>query len=249
MSEHAPVPAPPGKPPLLELANLDAHYGKIHALRGVSIQVGEGEIVTLIGANGAGKTTTLRAVSGMLKPTGGQVRYAGAEIGGMKPHKLVARGLCHAPEGRGIFPNLTVRENLQLGAFLRRDTAEIEKDSERGFALFPVLRERAKQLAGTLSGGEQQMLAIARALMARPKLLLLDEPSLGLAPQVTETIFRIIEEINRAGVTILLVEQNAHLALGIAHHGYVLETGSVVQSGTGQELLRSPEIRKAYLGE
>ena len=249
MSEHAPVPAPPGKPPLLELVNLDAHYGKIHALRGVSIQVGEGEIVTLIGANGAGKTTTLRAVSGMLKPTGGQVRYAGAEIGGMKPHKLVARGLCHAPEGRGIFPNLTVRENLQLGAFLRRDTAEIEKDSERGFTLFPVLRERARQPAGTLSGGEQQMLAIARALMARPKLLLLDEPSLGLAPQVTETIFRIIEEINRAGVTILLVEQNAHLALGIAHHGYVLETGSVVQSGTGQELLRSPEIRKAYLGE
>ena len=234
---------------LLELSNLDVHYGAIHALRGVSFSVAEGEIVTLIGANGAGKTTTLRAVSGMLKPSSGAIRYAGADIAGFKPHKLVARGLCHAPEGRGIFPNLTVRENLWLGAFLRRDQAEIEKDAEKGFSLFPVLKERAAQSAGTLSGGEQQMLAIARALMARPKLLLLDEPSLGLAPQVTETIFRIIEEINKAGVTILLVEQNAHLALGIAHHGYVLETGTVVQSGTGQELLRSPEIRKAYLGE
>ncbi len=234
---------------LLELSNLDVHYGAIHALRGISFSVAEGEIVTLIGANGAGKTTTLRAVSGMLKPTNGSIRYSGADIAGLKPHKLVARGLCHAPEGRGIFPNLTVRENLLLGAFLRRDRQEIEKDEAKGFSLFPVLEERAAQPAGTLSGGEQQMLAIARALMARPRLLLLDEPSLGLAPQVTETIFRIIEEINKAGVTILLVEQNAHLALGIAHHGYVLETGSVVQSGTGQELLKSPEIRKAYLGE
>ncbi len=234
---------------LLELANIDVHYGAIHALRGISFSVAEGEIVTLIGANGAGKTTTLRAVSGMLKPTNGSIKYSGADIAGLKPHKLVARGLCHAPEGRGIFPNLTVRENLLLGAFLRRDTQEIAKDEAKGFALFPVLKERAAQPAGTLSGGEQQMLAIARALMARPKLLLLDEPSLGLAPQVTETIFRIIEEINKAGVTILLVEQNAHLALGIAHHGYVLETGTVVQSGTGQELLKSPEIRKAYLGE
>ena len=234
---------------LLELSNVDVHYGAIHALRGISFSVAEGEIVTLIGANGAGKTTTLRAVSGMLRPTNGTIRYAGADIGGLKPHKLVARGLCHAPEGRGIFPNLTVRENLLLGAFLRRDSHAIEQDAEKGFGLFPVLKERAAQPAGTLSGGEQQMLAIARALMARPKLLLLDEPSLGLAPQVTETIFRIIEEINKAGVTILLVEQNAHLALGIAHHGYVLETGTVVQSGTGQELLKSPEIRKAYLGE
>ena len=234
---------------LLELSNLDVHYGAIHALRGISFSVAEGEIVTLIGANGAGKTTTLRAVSGMLKPTNGSIRYSGADIAGLKPHKLVARGLCHAPEGRGIFPNLTVRENLLLGAFLRRDRQEIEKDEAKGFSLFPVLEERAAQPAGTRSGGEQQMLAIARALMARPRLLLLDEPSLGLAPQVTETIFRIIEEINKAGVTILLVEQNAHLALGIAHHGYVLETGSVVQSGTGQELLKSPEIRKAYLGE
>ena len=235
--------------PLLTLSDVDVHYGAIHALRGVSFDVAEGEIVTLIGANGAGKSSTLRAVSGMLRPSGGKITYRGAEIGGMKPHALVAQGLCHAPEGRGIFPNLTVRENLLLGAYLRRDQGGIAQDMEKGFGLFPVLREREKQLAGTLSGGEQQMLAIARALMARPKLLLLDEPSLGLAPQVTETIFRIIVEINQQGVTILLVEQNAHLALGIAHHAHVLETGSVVQSGTGQELLHSPEVRKAYLGE
>ena len=234
---------------MLSLRDLDVHYGAIHALRGVSFEVGEGEIVTLIGANGAGKTTTLRAVSGLLRASGGSIEYRGERTAGLKPHKLVERGLCHAPEGRGIFPNLTVRENLQLGAFLRRDADGIAKDMERGFSLFPILKEREKQMAGTLSGGEQQMLAIARALMAQPKLLLLDEPSLGLAPQVTETIFHIIEEINRAGVTILLVEQNAHLALGIAHHGHVLETGQVVQSGTGQELLRSPEVRKAYLGE
>ena len=234
---------------LLELRDLDVHYGAIHALRGICFQVGEGEIVTLIGANGAGKTTTLRAVSGLLRSSGGTIEYRGERTAGLKPHKLVERGLSHAPEGRGIFPNLTLRENLQLGAFLRRDTDGIAKDMERGFTLFPILKEREKQMAGTLSGGEQQMLAIARALMAKPKLLLLDEPSLGLAPQVTETIFRIIEEINHQGVTILLVEQNAHLALGIAHHGHVLETGQVVQSGTGQELLRSPEVRKAYLGE
>ena len=234
---------------LLSLKDLDVHYGAIQALRAVSFDVAEGEIVTLIGANGAGKTTTLRAISGMLKPTKGNIQFQGQEISGKKPHLLVAQGLCHAPEGRGIFPNLTVRENLMLGAYLRRDTTGINADAEKGYRLFPRLKEREKQLAGTLSGGEQQMLAIARSLMARPKLLLLDEPSLGLAPQVTETIFKIIVEINRAGVTILLVEQNAHLALGIAHHAHVLETGGVVQSGTGQELLRSPEIRKAYLGE
>ena len=234
---------------LLELRDLNVHYGAIHALRGISFQVGEGEIVTLIGANGAGKTTTLRAVSGLLRASGGSIEYRGEKTAGLKPHKLVERGLSHAPEGRGIFPNLTLRENLQLGAFLRRDADGVAQDMERGFTLFPILKEREKQMAGTLSGGEQQMLAIARALMAKPKLLLLDEPSLGLAPQVTETIFRIIEEINHQGVTILLVEQNAHLALGIAHHGHVLETGQVVQSGTGQELLRSPEVRKAYLGE
>jgi branched-chain amino acid transport system ATP-binding protein len=234
---------------LLSLRDLDVYYGAIHALRSVSFEVAEGEIVTLIGANGAGKTTTLRAISGMLKPAKGTVTFQGQEISGKKPHTLVAQGLCHAPEGRGIFPNLTVRENLMLGAYLRRDTAGINADAEKGYGLFPRLKEREKQLAGTLSGGEQQMLAIARSLMARPKLLLLDEPSLGLAPQVTETIFNIIVEINRAGVTILLVEQNAHLALGIAHHAHVLETGGVVQSGTGQDLLKSPEIRKAYLGE
>jgi len=234
---------------LLDLQNLDVHYGAIHALRGVSFRVGQGEIVTLIGANGAGKTTTLRAVSGMLRPSGGQIQYEGVPISGLKPYRLVARGLCHAPEGRGIFPNLTVTENLELGAFLRRDVQGIAQDMERGFTLFPRLKERARQMAGTLSGGEQQMLAIARALMARPRLLLLDEPSLGLAPTLVETIFNTIQEINRQGVTILLVEQNAHLALGIANHGYVLETGTVVQSGTGAELLRSPEVRKAYLGE
>src|SRR2546421_3159487 len=179
---------------LLELQDLDVHYGAIHALRGISFRVGQGEIVTLIGANGAGKTTTLRAVSGMLRPSRGQIRYEGTAIAGFKPHRLVARGLCHAPEGRGIFPNLTVTENLQLGAFLRRDAQGIAQDIEKGFALFPRLREREAQMAGTLSGGEQQMLAIARALMARPQLLLLDEPSLGLAPTVVETIFRIIQE-------------------------------------------------------
>ena len=235
--------------PLLELKNLDVHYGAIHALRGVSLSIATGEVVALIGANGAGKTTTLRAISGMLQPSAGTIRYRGEEIAGKKPHLLVAQGLCHAPEGRGIFPNLTVLENLHLGAFLRRDTAAIEGDLEKGFGLFPRLRERRKQLAGTLSGGEQQMLAIARALMARPTLLLLDEPSLGLAPQITEAIFEIIAGINREGMTILLVEQNAHLALGIAHHAHVLETGSVVQSGTGEELLKSPAVRKAYLGE
>jgi len=234
---------------LLELQNVDVHYGAIHALKGVSFKVAKGEIVTLIGANGAGKTTTLRAVSGMLRPSSGQIAYEATPIAGLKPYRLVARGLCHAPEGRGIFPNLTVVENLNLGAFLRRDADGIAQDMERGFTLFPRLKERRTQMAGTLSGGEQQMLAIARALMARPRLLLLDEPSLGLAPTLVETIFNTIQEINRHGVTILLVEQNAHLALGIANHGYVLETGTVVQSGTGADLLRSPEIRKAYLGE
>ena len=235
--------------PLLQLANLDVHYGAIYALRGVSFDIAAGEIVALIGANGAGKTTTLRAVSGMLRPTRGTIRYQSEELIGKKPYQLVAKGLCHAPEGRGVFPNLTVLENLELGAFLRRDKPGIAQDLEKGFGLFPRLKERARQMAGTLSGGEQQMLAIARALMARPTLLLLDEPSLGLAPQITESIFSIIESINKDGMTILLVEQNAHLALGIAHHAHVLETGSVVQSGTGQELLKSPEIRKAYLGE
>src|SRR6266850_5540146 len=201
---------------LLDLQNLDVHYGAIHALRGVSFRVSQGEIVTLIGANGAGKTTTLRAVSGMLRPSGGQIQYEGVPISGLKPYRLVARGLCHAPEGRGIFPNLTVTENLELGAFLRRDVPGIAQDMERGFKLFPVLKERARQMAGTLSGGEQQMLAIARALMARPRLLLLDEPSLGLAPRVVQEILGVIRRINAEGVSVLLVEQNARAALGVA---------------------------------
>src|SRR3954466_13965407 len=187
---------------LLELQNVDVHYGAIHALRGVSFRVGQGEIVTLIGANGAGKTTTLRAVSGMLRPSSGQITYERTQIGGLKRHKLVAQGLCHAPEGRGIFPNLTVTENLRLGAFLRRDAQGIAADAERGFTLFPRLKERATQMAGVQSGGEQQMLAIARALMARPRLPLLDEPSLGLAPHLVETIFSIVQEITPRGVTI-----------------------------------------------
>jgi branched-chain amino acid transport system ATP-binding protein len=235
--------------PLLQVEALDVHYGAIHALRGVTFSVEEGQIVALIGANGAGKTTTLRAVSGVVAPTSGAVRYLGEPIAGLAPHVLVSRRIAHAPEGRGIFPALTVRENLSLGAYLR-DDAEVEADIARQFERFPRLQERASQLAGTMSGGEQQMLAIARALMSRPRLLLLDEPSLGLAPQVVQLIFRIIREVNeQQGVSILLVEQNAHLALGMAHRGYVLETGVVSLSGTGHELLASEEVRRAYLGE
>jgi branched-chain amino acid transport system ATP-binding protein len=234
---------------LLEVQDLHVSYGAIQALHGVSLTLGKGEVVALIGANGAGKTSTLRAVSGMVKPHGGKIRLGGADITGMKSNQLVPRGMAHAPEGRGIFLNLTVEENLDLGAYLRKDGAEVEKDREYCFGLFPVLRERRRQLSGTLSGGEQQMLAISRALMSRPQLLLLDEPSLGLAPQVVETIFRILREVNQKGVSILLVEQNAHLALSLANYGYVLETGEIAMAGPGKELLQSPEIRKAYLGE
>ena len=237
------------RPQLLEVADLHVSYGAITALRGVSLTVGQGEVVALIGANGAGKTSTLRAISGMLKPRSGHIRLADLEIQGLKSNLLVPKGMAHAPEGRGIFLNLTVMENLELGAYLRRDTAEIKQDLEYVFDLFPRLRERMKQQAATLSGGEQQMLSISRALMSRPKLLLLDEPSLGLAPQVVETIFRILREVNGRGVSILLVEQNAHLALNLAHFGYVLETGEVVMQGEGKALLAAPEIRKAYLGE
>jgi branched-chain amino acid transport system ATP-binding protein len=212
----------------------------------VGLSVGKGEVVALIGANGAGKTSTLRAVSGMLKPSAGRVTLAGQDITGQKANVLVSRGMAHAPEGRGIFPNLTVQENLDLGAYLRRDTEGIAAEQEKSFGLFPVLKERRNQLAGTLSGGEQQMLAIARALLSRPQLLLLDEPSLGLAPQVTETIFRTLREVNAMGMSILLVEQNAHLALGLAHYGYVLETGKVVMEGNGRALLASPEVQAAY---
>nr|WP_255651837.1 MULTISPECIES: ABC transporter ATP-binding protein [unclassified Corallococcus] len=235
--------------PLLSVEGIQVRYGAIQALRGVSLTVGRGEMVALIGANGAGKTSTLRAVSGMLKPSAGRITLAGQDITGLKAHQLVPRGMAHAPEGRGIFPNLTVTENLELGAYLRKDTAQVRLDMDKGFSLFPVLRERQKQLAGTLSGGEQQMLAIARALLSKPQLLLLDEPSLGLAPQVTETIFRTLREVNATGVSVLLVEQNAHLALNAAHYGYVLETGEVVMAGPGKALLDSAEVRRAYLGE
>lgn len=235
--------------PLLDVAELSVSYGPIAALKGISLSVGKGEVVALIGANGAGKTSTLRAISGLVKPAKGSIRLRGADITGMKANLVVAKGLAHAPEGRGIFPNLTVQENLDLGAWLRKDTAEIQQDLDKSFSLFPVLKERREQLAGTLSGGEQQMLAISRALMSRPTLLLLDEPSLGLAPQVTQTIFRILRDVNAAGMSILLVEQNAHLALNLAHWAYVLETGTLVMQGGGQELLASEDIRKAYLGE
>jgi branched-chain amino acid transport system ATP-binding protein len=235
--------------PILEVSNLRVHYGGIEALRGISLEVPAGQVVALIGANGAGKTTTLRAISKMLRPTGGSIRFAGEEVTRLPSHALVARGMAHAPEGRGIFLNLTVRENLGLGAYLRRDRAEIARDEERAFALFPILAERRTQVAGTLSGGEQQMLAVARALMSRPRLMLLDEPSLGLAPQVVERIFGVLREVNEGGVALLVVEQNAHKALQLAHRAYVLETGTVAMQGTGKELLASPEVRKAYLGE
>jgi branched-chain amino acid transport system ATP-binding protein len=235
--------------PLLDVKALKVKYGAIEALKGVDLEVGLGEVVALIGANGAGKTSTLRAVSGMLKPSGGTISLRGQSTTGLKANELVPKGMAHAPEGRGIFPNLTVEENLELGAYLRNDKDGIAADAAKCFKFFPVLSERRKQAAGTLSGGEQQMLSISRALMSRPTLLLLDEPSLGLAPQVTQTIFRILREVNAQGVSILLVEQNAHLALGLCHWAYVLETGEIVMRGTGEKLLASEEVRKAYLGE
>ncbi|HEY0840892.1 MAG TPA: ABC transporter ATP-binding protein [Vulgatibacter sp.] len=235
--------------PLLEVSDLHAGYGAIRALHGISLEVRDSEIVALIGSNGAGKSTTLRAISGMIAPTSGSIRFDGTEIAGRKAHTLVPMGLAHAPEGRGIFLNLTVGENLSLGAFLRRDREAVEKDRQWGFELFPRLRERIDQVAGTLSGGEQQMLAVARALMSRPKLLLLDEPSLGLAPQVVERIFETLRAVNeRQGTAILLVEQNAAKALRLAHRAYVLETGRIAMEGTGGELLSSPDVRRAYLG-
>ena len=249
MSAPAMLGTREARPQLLEVQDLHVSYGAITALRGVSLGVGQGEVVALIGANGAGKTSTLRAISGMLRPRSGRIRLGAQEIQGLRSNLLVPKGMAHAPEGRGIFLNLTVLENLELGAYLRRDAAAVKEDLEYVFGLFPILRERMKQPGGTLSGGEQQMLSISRALMSRPKLLLLDEPSLGLAPQVVETIFRILREVNARGVSILLVEQNAHLALNLAHYGYVLETGEVVMQGQGKALLAAPEIRKAYLGE
>jgi branched-chain amino acid transport system ATP-binding protein len=234
---------------LLSIRDLVVHYGVIRALSGISLEVPKGRIVALIGANGAGKSTTLRAISGLVRPTSGSVEFQGRSIAGLASHEIVAKGVAQAPEGRGIFLNLTVRENLELGAYLRRDRAGVDADRERAYALFPILKERSGQVSGTLSGGEQQMLAVARALMSRPTLLLLDEPSLGLAPQFVDRIFQVIQEINEAGVSLLLVEQNANMALQVAHHAYVLETGAIVMQGSGRELLESPEVRKAYLGE
>jgi len=233
---------------LLEVNAIQCFYGSVHVLKGVSLSVKQGEILTLIGSNGAGKTTTLRAISGMLKPRSGTVRFDGVDITGISPSELVRRGLVHVPEGRGIFANLTVAENLKLGAYVRKDHAAVKQDMERGFTLFPRVKERLGQLAGTLSGGEQQMVAIARALLARPKLLLLDEPSLGLAPQLVQTIFNIIKQINAQGVTVLLVEQNASMALRTAHNAVVLETGTVAMRGPAAELAASDAVRSAYLG-
>ena len=234
---------------LLELDNVKTYYGNIRALKGITIDVNEGEIVCLIGGNGAGKSTTLMTISGVLTPEEGDVIYRGQSIVSLRPDSIVQMGICQVPEGRMVFPMLSVMENLDLGAYLRKDKDGIKKDLERVFGLFPILRERLKQAGGTLSGGEQQMLAIGRALMARPKLLLLDEPSLGLAPILVDTIFEIIRQINKQGTTILLVEQNAQLALQFSHRGYVIETGEIALADTSAELLNNDQVKKAYLGE
>jgi branched-chain amino acid transport system ATP-binding protein len=233
---------------LLAVEDLSVFYGAIAALRGISLHVEQGEVVTLIGANGAGKSTTLRTISGLLQPKGGHVRFDGQSIERWPPHKIVSVGLVQVPEGRKIFANLTVDENLTLAAFLRKDKAGVRADRERALDLFPRVRERLAQRAGTLSGGEQQMLAIARALVARPKLLMLDEPSLGLAPQLVRSIFQVIREINDEGTTILLVEQNANMALQVANRAYVIEVGKIRMEGPAAELAASDEVRKAYLG-
>ncbi|MFJ2742172.1 ABC transporter ATP-binding protein [Streptomyces sp. NPDC087440] len=234
---------------LLEVEDLRVAYGKIEAVKGISFQVEEGQVVTLIGTNGAGKTTTLRTLSGLLKPSGGSIRFDGKPLDGIPAHKIVAMGLAHSPEGRHIFPRLTITENLQLGAFLRTDKAGIEKDIQRAYDLFPILGERRKQAAGTLSGGEQQMLAMGRALMSQPKLLMLDEPSMGLSPIMMQKIMETIVELRASGTTILLVEQNAQAALSLADQGHVMEIGKIVLSGTGEHLLHDESVRKAYLGE
>src|SRR5690349_18083212 len=233
---------------LLEIKDLTLLYGRIEALHGISLQVDEGEIVALIGANGAGKTTTMRAISGLRPVAKGNIVFAGQDITKLRADKRVILGVGQSPEGRGVFPGMTVLENLEIGAYTRRDRAGIASDLERVFGLFPRLLERRKQAGGTLSGGEQQMLAVGRAMMTRPKLLLLDEPSMGLAPMLIQQIFEIITEINKQGTTVLVVEQNAQQALSRAHRAYVLETGRIVKSGTGQELLHDPSVKEAYLG-
>ncbi|MDI6712387.1 MAG: ABC transporter ATP-binding protein [Anaerosomatales bacterium] len=234
---------------LLSVQNLHTFYGQIEALKGIDIEVAEGEIVTLIGANGAGKSTTLKTISGQLAPREGKIVFADEEIQGMPAHQVAAKGVVQVPEGRRIFPRMTVEENLEMGAYLRNDADGIAADKEMVFELFPRLKERRSQKGGTLSGGEQQMLAMARGLMAKPKLLMLDEPSMGLAPVVVETIFETIERLHQEGITILLVEQNAAMALAVADRGYVLETGRVALTGTGKELLGNEQVRKTYLGE
>lgn len=233
---------------MLRVEDINVYYGAIHAIKGISLEVNDGEIVALIGSNGAGKSTTLRTISGLMRPKKGRIMYDGEDITGVPAHKIVGKGLCQVPEGRHVFANMTVLENLELGAYLRNDKDGIAKDMEAVFEKFPRLLERKNQIAGTLSGGEQQMLAMARALMSRPKLLLLDEPSMGLAPLLVKEIFNIIKEINASGTTVLLVEQNANMALSIADKAYVLETGRITLSGTAAELASSEEVRKAYLG-
>jgi branched-chain amino acid transport system ATP-binding protein len=235
--------------PLLEIEDMHSYYGHIHALQGISLTVEEGEVVTLIGSNGAGKTTTLRSIHGILPPREGRIVFAGEEIQGTPAHELIGKGIAQSPEGRKIFFRMTVLENLEMGAYHRNDRSEIRQDMDRVFDLFPRLKERTKQEAGTMSGGEQQMLAIGRALMSRPRLLLLDEPSMGLAPVLVERIFQTIREINEQGTTILLVEQNANVALEIATRGYVLETGKIVNSASAEKLREDPKVREAYLGE
>jgi branched-chain amino acid transport system ATP-binding protein len=233
---------------LLEVHGVDAHYGRVQALHGVSLDLDRGEIVALIGSNGAGKTTTLRTISGLMHPTRGTVMFDGADITITPPAKVVELGICHSPEGRRLFPRMSVLDNLYMGAYTRNDRAGVDKDLKHVYELFPRVEERRHQIAGTLSGGEQQMLAMGRALMARPKVLMLDEPSLGLAPILVETIFTVIREINGEGIPVLLVEQNASKALAVAHRAYVLETGVVAKEGTGKELLESEDVQKAYLG-
>ena len=233
---------------LLELSGVDAFYGRVQALHGVSLNVDQGEVVALIGSNGAGKTTTLRTISGLMHPANGSITFGGQEITKTAAHKIVGLGICQSPEGRRLFARMQVFDNLLMGAYTRTDKAAMKQDMERVYTLFPRLKERSTQLAGTLSGGEQQMLAIGRAMMSRPKLLMLDEPSLGLSPILVDAIFKTILEINAAGTPILLVEQNAVRALEVAHRGYVLETGNIVQTGTGKELLGSPDVQRAYLG-